>query len=415
MIRTAAPGAALLALALLIVRYPGDAFQAALQGLSIWWNLVFPGLLPFLALSELLLALGAVHAAGVLLEPVMRRVFRLPGSAGWAAAVGWSSGFPAGAGAAARLHREGALTDRECQRLLALSHMPNPMLMLIVVGAGFFKRPEFGAAIAASVWLSALAAGWLLARLDPAAGAAPAFRAPEDRRGVLARAAAAMREARRRDGRGFGQAMGESVAQCVQQLMAVGGLVILGAVLTRLLERVLPGLLRFAAFPGIYEAHLGAFAAASLIERFGAPAGAALIAAVLSWTGFTGLLATHGIAASAGLRFSRLAAAKLLHAALAFVTAALAWKPLVWLAGFGAGDALHALIRFAAPDAGNTLDAFRHLAGTGAELPSPGLIPLALRFPPYWPAFAVGSLLLALLLLLMLAASRLPAARRPGR
>ena len=87
MYRSAALGAALLALALLIVRYPGDSFQAALQGLSIWWNLVFPGLLPFLALSELLLALGVVHAAGVLLEPVMRRVFRLPGSAGWAAAV----------------------------------------------------------------------------------------------------------------------------------------------------------------------------------------------------------------------------------------------------------------------------------------------------------------------------------------
>jgi hypothetical protein len=337
MYRSAALGAALLALALLIVRYPGDSFQAALRGLSVWWNIVFPGLLPFLALSELLLALGAVHAAGVLLEPVMRRVFRLPGSAGWVMTVGWSSGFPAGAGAAARLHRDGALTDRECQRLLALSHMPNPMLMLIVVGAGFLERPEFGVAIAASVWLAALAAGWLLARLDRASGPAAAAFAPGDGRSVLARAAAAMREARRRDGRGFGQAMGESVAGCVQQLMAVGGLVILGSVLIRLLERVLPDLLKFAAFPGIYEAHLGAFAAAGLIERFGAPAGAAVIAAVLSWTGLAGLLAAHGIAASTGLRFLHLAAAKLLHAALAFLTAALAWKPLVWLAGFGGG------------------------------------------------------------------------------
>jgi len=390
MYRSAALGAALLALALLIVRYPGDSFQAALQGLSIWWNLVFPGLLPFLALSELLLALGAVHAAGVLLEPVMRRVFRLPGSAGWAAAVGWSSGFPAGAGAAARLHREGAVTDRECQRLLALSHMPNPMLMLIVVGAGFLGRPEFGAAIAASVWLSALAAGWLLARLDRAAGSAAAVRAAGDGRSVLVRAAAAMREARRRDGRGFGQAMGESIALCVQQLMTVGGLVILGSVLIRLLERVLPDLLRFAAFPGIYEAHLGAFAAAGLIERFGAPAGAAVIAAVLSWTGLTGLLASHGIAAAAGLRFAHLAAAKLLHAALAFLTAALAWKPLVWLAGFGAQEAAEAFRRLAEP------------AGAAG------------RMPLLWQAVPAGAFVLALILLLMLAASLL-AARRPGR
>ena len=402
MYRSAALGAALLTLALLIVRFPGDAFQAALQGLSIWWNLVFPGLLPFLALSELLLALGAVHAAGVLLEPVMRRVFRLPGSAGWAAAVGWSSGFPAGAGAAARLHREGALTDRECQRLLALSHMPNPMLMLIVVGAGFLGRPEFGAAIAASVWLSALAAGWLLARLDPAAGSA-AWRAPEDGRSVLVRAAAAMREARRRDGRGFGQALGESIAGCVQQLMAVGGLVILGSVLIRLLERVLPELLKFAAFPGIYEAHLGAYAAAGMIERFGAPAGAALIAAVLSWTGITGLLATHGIAASAGTRFAHLAAAKLLHAALAFVTAAAAWRPLIWLADRGGGMPV-ALRGFGSGDAA---EAFRLLADpSGAPVP---------MLPRLWQTIPLGALLLALLLLTLAVVSRLQSARKPGR
>ncbi|OUM96404.1 MAG: hypothetical protein A9Z00_13360 [Thermobacillus sp. ZCTH02-B1] len=405
MIRTAATGAALLALALLIVRFPGEALQAALRGLAIWWNIVFPGLLPFLALSELLLALGVVHAAGVLLEPVMRRLFRLPGSAGWAAALGWSSGFPAGAGAAARLHREGALTDRECQRLLALSHMPNPMLMLIVVGAGFLGRPEFGAAIAASVWLSALAAGWLLARLDPAASPASAFRAPGGLRSLLGRAAAAMREARRRDGRGFGQAMGESVAQCVQQLMTVGGLVIFGSVLIRLLERVLPELLEFAAFPGIYEAHLGAFAAAGMIERFGAPAGAALIAAVLSWTGITGLLASHGIAAAAGVRFLHLAAAKLLHAALAFLTAALAWKPLVRLAGL-AGGSLAALGLPAGPGAGDAVEVYRGLAEPAGAA--------AGRLDPLWKAAPFCAFLLALFLLLMLAAS-LAQARRPGR
>jgi len=405
MYRTAATGAALFAFALLIVRFPGDAFQAALRGLAIWWNLVFPGLLPFLALSELMLALGAVHAAGVLLEPAMRRFFRLPGSAGWAAALGWSSGFPAGAGAAARLHREGALTDRECQRLLALSHMPNPMLMLIVVGAGFLGRPEFGAAIAASVWLSALAAGWLLARLDPAAGPSSALSAPEDGRGLLARAAAAMREARRRDGRGFGQALGESIAQCVHQLMAVGGLVILGSVLIRLIERVLPDLLAFAAFPGIYEAHLGAFAAAGMIERFGAPAGAALIAAVLSWTGITGLLATHGIAASTGVRFLHLAAAKLLHAALAFLTAALAWKPLVRLAGL-AGDSPAALGLPAVPGPGGAVETFRGPAGLAAG---------AGRILPLWQAVPACAVLLALILLLTLAASLFFSPRRPGR
>jgi sporulation integral membrane protein YlbJ len=389
--RSAALGAALLALALLIVRYPGDAFQAALQGLSIWWNLIFPGLLPFLALSELLLAFGVVHAVGVLLEPVMRRVFRLPGCAGWAAALGWTSGFPAGAGAAARLHQEGALTDRECQRLLALSHMPSPMLMLIVVGAGFLHRPEFGIAIAAAVWLSALTAGWLLARLDRTGGASDAVRMAGKGRNMLTEAAAAMRAARRRDGRGFGQAMGDSIALCVQRLMALGGLIILGSVLIRLLRLVLPELLHIAAFPGIYEAHLGAFAAAGLFERFGAPAGAALTASVLSWTGLAGLLASHGMAASAKLRFLPLAAAKLLHAGLAFLITVLVWKPLAWLGGVGSGE---------------TAAVFRQLAEPAV---STGRLPLL------WQAIPFGAAALTFSLLLMLTASLLMAARRPGR
>lgn len=395
MFRSAALGAILLVFAALIVRHPGESFQAALQGLSVWWNIVFPGLLPFLALSELLLALGVVHAAGVLLEPVMRRVFRLPGSAGWAAVLGWASGFPAGAGAAAQLRRDGALTDRECQRLLALAHMPNPMLMLIVVGAGFLHRPEFGAVIAAAVWLSAAAVGWLLARLDRASGPSAAQHHASDGRGAWSRAAAAMRDARRRDGRGFGQAMGDAVARSVQQLMTVGGLIIAGAVLIRLIERMLPEVLELAAFPGIYEAHLGAFAAAGLLERFGAPACAALAAAVLSWTGFSGLLASHGAAASAGVRFPPLAAAKLLHAAIAFPTAALIWKPVARLADTAAGTA-----------AAGAAAAFRQAAAPAAA---------SGRLPFLWQSIPLSAALLTLALLAMLAASRLLARQRPDR
>ncbi|GIQ64729.1 hypothetical protein PACILC2_32970 [Paenibacillus cisolokensis] len=129
-----------------IVRQPDEAFQASLQGLSIWWNLVFPGLLPFLVLAELMAAYGVVQALGVLLEPAMRRLFRLPGEAGFAVAAGWTMGSPAGAEATAALRRRAALSRDEGERLLALSHMPNPVFMLVVVGAGFLRRPELGLA-----------------------------------------------------------------------------------------------------------------------------------------------------------------------------------------------------------------------------------------------------------------------------
>ncbi|MBP2650127.1 MAG: ylbJ, partial [Firmicutes bacterium] len=62
-----------------MVEYPKEAFDSAIVGLTLWWNVVFPALLPFFILSEILMGLGVVHFIGVLLEPLMRPVFNVPG------------------------------------------------------------------------------------------------------------------------------------------------------------------------------------------------------------------------------------------------------------------------------------------------------------------------------------------------
>jgi len=59
--------AAFLVLSLLL--YPEQAFDSALKGLKIWWDVVFPALLPFFVASEILMGFGVVHFMGVLLEP----------------------------------------------------------------------------------------------------------------------------------------------------------------------------------------------------------------------------------------------------------------------------------------------------------------------------------------------------------
>ncbi|MCE5286924.1 MAG: sporulation integral membrane protein YlbJ, partial [Pelosinus sp.] len=64
---------------LAMVVYPKDAFDSAITGLNLWWNVVFPSLLPFFVLSEILMGLGVVHFIGVLLEPLMRPLFNVPG------------------------------------------------------------------------------------------------------------------------------------------------------------------------------------------------------------------------------------------------------------------------------------------------------------------------------------------------
>lgn len=70
-------GAVLITIAM--VQYPKASFEAAIMGLNLWWNVVFPSLLPFFILSEILMGLGVVHFIGVLLEPLMRPLFNVPG------------------------------------------------------------------------------------------------------------------------------------------------------------------------------------------------------------------------------------------------------------------------------------------------------------------------------------------------
>ncbi|MBU2701199.1 nucleoside recognition membrane protein YjiH [Sporomusaceae bacterium BoRhaA] len=72
-----------------MVEYPKDTFDSAVMGLNLWWNVVFPALLPFFILSEILMGLGIVHFIGVLLEPLMRPLFNVPGIGAFAIITNW--------------------------------------------------------------------------------------------------------------------------------------------------------------------------------------------------------------------------------------------------------------------------------------------------------------------------------------
>jgi nucleoside recognition membrane protein YjiH len=87
----------LLAMACLfmLLRYPGPGFEAAVRGIGIWWDVLFPALFPFLVISEMLLGFGIVHFLGTLLDPLMRPLFRIPGIGGFVVAMGFASGYPA--------------------------------------------------------------------------------------------------------------------------------------------------------------------------------------------------------------------------------------------------------------------------------------------------------------------------------
>ncbi|PZN12703.1 MAG: sporulation integral membrane protein YlbJ, partial [Proteobacteria bacterium] len=53
-----------------LICYPKQSLEASIRGLNMWWEVVFPSLLPFFIISELLISFGVVSFLGVLLEPL---------------------------------------------------------------------------------------------------------------------------------------------------------------------------------------------------------------------------------------------------------------------------------------------------------------------------------------------------------
>ncbi|WP_416297367.1 nucleoside recognition domain-containing protein [Paenibacillus illinoisensis] len=322
-------GALLLVVA--VVVSPKDAFDASIQGLDIWWKIIFPAMLPFLMLSQMLTAFGFTDALGVLLGPLMQRWFRLPGEAGLALAVGMCGGFPAGADTASRLVRDQQITGKQAIILVAAAHFTNPMMIILVIGAAFLHQPAAGYFLLMIHWLSGWIAAIIAIRFNRSHYKQSTTVSPPKRsqhQGLWFQMMNAAREAQARDGRGFGKLLGDTVSHAVQTLMMTGGYIIGFAVFIRLLGLYITPGSSAALWPSVLEVHLGTY---HLSQTPWAPLlTISLIAAVLGWGGLCSHLQVSAVMKSAGMAGKSMiyfAAVRFLHALTAFSLSVFLWIP----------------------------------------------------------------------------------------
>jgi sporulation integral membrane protein YlbJ len=346
---TLALAAASALLVLFIIMYPEQAFRSSLSGLDIWWKIVFPALLPCFIACEIMAGFGIMHGIGVWFEPIMRALFRLPGVSGWAVSMGLTFGYPAGADMVARLHRDDEFQPEEAERLLALSHMASPVLMIAIIGVGFMGSAEFGMFLALIHYVSAFLMSLILTWHKPRRIANIGIRRRPSgwigRRGLDA-----MLEARERDGRSFGRLLGDAVTISVQKLFIVGGYMMMFSVLIEVMSLsgltqagsyILQSILAFlpaaadavgTGFSPLMEIHLGAYSI-SQNELIDPAWTAALISAALAWSGLASHAQAQSFVRSCGLSYRHFLKARLLHAAIAFSATFILWNPFLYRFG----------------------------------------------------------------------------------
>lgn len=216
-----------------IVMNPETAFEASLNGLRVWWEIVFPALLPFFIAAEILMGLGVVHFMGALLEPLMRPIFRIPGVGAFALAMGLASGYPIGAKITSRLRKDNLCTRIEAERLLSFTNTADPLFMVGAVAVGMFRRPELAFALAGSHYISSILLGLLL-RFHGASEEESSESLSKEN--IFSKAFRELYRARTLDGRSFGQLFGDSVRDSVNTLLLIGGFIMTFSVLIQILN-----------------------------------------------------------------------------------------------------------------------------------------------------------------------------------
>jgi sporulation integral membrane protein YlbJ len=351
-------GTAVIVFTIALVVYPKQGFDAGIIGLKMFWDIVFPSLLPFFILAELLLGLGMVHGLGVLLEPLMRPLFSVPGAGAFALSMGLAAGYPMDAVITSRFRETGMCTRSEGERLLAFTNTADPLFMITAVAVGMFKSPELGALIALAHYISAFLVGvsfkfW---------GRGSEFTPKTEQAGksnIFARAFREVVVAREEDGRPFGKLLREAVTESIMTILMICGFIVFFAVMIEVMR--LSGILAVLGVPvafiyhllgidtslvnptlaGLVEIDIGSAqaagaSAAPLIQKV------AIVGGIIGWSGLAVHAQVASVITNTDIRMAPYFLARFLHGVLAVVFTYILW----WL---GLGNAAEHAFSFAVP------------------------------------------------------------------
>lgn len=331
-------------LVICLIFFPERAFNASLQGLEVWWEVVFPALLPFFITSEILMGFGVVHFLGVLLEPFMRPVFNIPGAGGFVLSMGLASGYPIGAKLTARLREQDVISRSEGERLVSFANTADPLFMFGAVAVGFFHDVTLGVTLAIAHYTSCLIVG-LVMRFHDTQGEKSTLSTKKDQP-LLVRGIKEMHKARLNDGRTFGQLMGDAILSSVNTLMMIGGFIIMFSVILNIMNltnvtTVLSHILGLLFIPlglpmelagsfisGFFEITLGAQAASETPGPIGMNYKMAVVSAVVAWSGMSVHCQVASILSSTDIRYKPYFWARILHALVAGTLTLLLWNPI---------------------------------------------------------------------------------------
>ncbi|MGS0764169.1 sporulation integral membrane protein YlbJ [Syntrophomonas curvata] len=319
---------------------PQETVTAAGMGCKLWFSILLPALLPFFIVAELMVSLGFVSFIGVILEPVMRPIFRLPGCSSLVVVMGFASGFPIGAVLSRKLYDENLLTADETERLVSFTNNSSPLFILGAIGVGMFASPITGYLLAFSHYLSNILLG-IIWRFRASPSSSCITRHKQSR---LVEAWQAFLQYH--NPRGIGALMSDAIKNSLNNIFAIAGFVIIFSVLTRMLAvwgamdavaAMLSCMFNFLSLPyqvayglgmGMFEITLGTrtvvlAAQADFVYKLLA------VSAILAFSGFSIIAQVMGVMAGTPVRLSFYILSRLIQVILSLTITIVTYKAVI--------------------------------------------------------------------------------------
>lgn len=330
----------------LLIRFPDEVLDASVRGLNMWWEIVFPSLLPFFITAELLIGFGIVTFIGALFEPIMRPLFNVPGVGSFAWIMGMASGYPSGAKISVRLREEDKLTKTEAERLISFTNASSPLFIFGAISVGFFHDAKLGLLIATCHYVSNVLVGLCMRFYGRGVDKKnKKDSSKQEKPFSILKAFKAMHRERLENKKPFGEILGNAVLNSIQTLVMIGGFIILFSVLTKLfflidltpliassLEHLfklltLPISLTLPFVSGLFEITIGA----QLISQFQNDTllfQVIMIGFILGFNGLSVQAQVSSIIATTDIRFAPYFFARILHGVFAAILTIILYEPL---------------------------------------------------------------------------------------
>lgn len=149
----------------LLCLFSRAALDGARMGLSLWATTIAPALLPYLILTRMMQAMGAMQRMGRPFKTLLNKVMHSPPEAAGIYLSAALSGYPVGARLIGEAHASHTLGKPDAARIASFSMVTGPSFLVASVGIGMLGSTDAGWRMLAAHHLSAWVCGVLFCRL----------------------------------------------------------------------------------------------------------------------------------------------------------------------------------------------------------------------------------------------------------